>query len=266
MCEQQFATISFSIENGVGWITLNRPERLNSLDITLGEEMVKALEICVGDQEIRAVVITGSGRSFCSGGDIKSFSEFLDTDPSEPLRQATKLLNKIIMEIRLMPKPVLAAINGTASGAGISIALACDLRIASESARFKQAYTAIGLVPDGAWCLWVSLLGGFSRASEMIFLDPVYDSKKALEVGFVHEVVAPEKLMETAREWAEKLAKGPTLAFTRAKEELNHAMLSLLERHLEVERQNMIMAAQTEDYKEGLRAFFAKRPPVFSGK
>ncbi|MEW6274659.1 MAG: enoyl-CoA hydratase-related protein [Bacillota bacterium] len=261
-----FSAISFTRENSAGWITLNRPKRFNALDIAMCEELIKALEVCAADRRVRAVVITGAGKAFCSGGDVKYFSEFLKTDPSEPVRQATKLLNRLIIDIRLMPKPVLAVINGAAVGAGMSLALSCDLRIASRTAVFKQAYTSIGLVPDGAWSLLVSLFAGFGKASEMIFLDHVIDSNQALKIGLVNEVVEPEKLMDTAREWAAKLVNGPTLSFAQAKNELNHAMLNLLERQLELERQSIIMATQTEDYKEGLAAFLAKRTPVFTGK
>lgn len=261
-----FHTVNFKVDHSVAWIAFNRPERFNALDVAMGEELVGAFEKCAADSNVRAVVLTGTGKAFCSGGDVKYFSQFLETDPVEPIRQTTKLLNRLILEIRAMPKPVLASINGAVSGAGISIALACDLRVASSAAVFKQAYTAIGLVPDGAWCLWVSLLAGFGAASRMVFLDPVYDAGKALEIGLVDRVVDPEKLEEAAGEWAKKLGGGPTSAFALAKAELNHAMLPLLERHLEVERQSIMKAGQTEDFREGLAAFFAKRKPVFTGK
>jgi len=258
--------LSFEREKSVGWITLNRPERFNALDVAMSEELLKALEYCTKDREIRAVALTGAGKAFCSGGDVKYFSEYLEVDPGEPFRQVTKLLNRIIIELRLLPKPVLAVVNGVAGGAGMSLALACDLRIAATTAVFKQAYTSIGLVPDGAWNLWVSLFAGVGRASEMIFLDPVLCGKKAYELGLVNKVVEPEQLLTAAREWAEKLASGPTLAFARAKAELNHAVLGLLESQLEVERQGIMAAAQTEDYKRGLTAFLAKKTPQFTGK
>lgn len=258
--------LSFRRENSVGWITLNRPERFNALDIAMGEDLLKALETCAKDREIRAVALTGAGKAFCSGGDVKYFSEYLEADPGEPFRQVTKLLNRIIIELRLLPKPVLAVVNGVAGGAGMSLALACDLRIAATTAVFKQAYTSIGLVPDGAWNLWVSLLAGVGLASEMIFLDPVLCAKKAYELGLVNKVVEPEQLLTVAREWAEKLASGPTQAFAQAKVELNHAVLGLLESQLEVERQGIMAAAQTEDYQRGLTAFLAKKTPQFTGK
>lgn len=232
----------------MGWITFNRPERFNALDISLGEELVKVLEICAKSPDMRARNDDRFRESLLFGWGRQIFQRIFENRSKRTLRQVTKLLNRIIMDIRLVPKPVLAAINGVASGAGIIIALSCDLRIASASVKFKQAYTGIGLVPDGAWTIWVSLVAGYEKASEMIFLDPVYDSNKALEIGLVNQVVPPENLLDAAMEWAQKLANGPTLAFARSKDELNHAMLSLLERQLEVERQNMIKAAQTEDY------------------
>lgn len=259
-------TVTFKVENSVGWITMNRPERFNALNILMGEELTRVLEICSADSNVRAVVLTGSGKAFCSGGDVKYFSEFIDSDPVEPVRQASKHLNRIIGDIRNMPKPVIALINGVAGGAGISIAMSCDLRIASSSAVFKQAYTGIGLVPDGSWCLLVSMLAGYAAASRMLFLDPGYDAGKALQMGLVDQVADPDKLMETAGELAGRLAAGPTSAFALAKAELNSAMMSLLANQLEFERNSIMKASRTEDFREGLAAFLAKRKPVFKGK
>lgn len=161
-----------------------------------------------------------------------------------------------------MPKPVLAVINGAVSGAGMSLAFACDLRLCSSQARFKQAYTSLGLAPDVGWCLWVGLLAGFSKAAEMVFLDPVYSADQALAMGLVHRVVEPEKLEEATRAWTEQLAAGATYSFACAKADLNHAFLTLLERQLEVERKGVLEASTTSDYQEGLKAFRAKRNPT----
>jgi 2-(1,2-epoxy-1,2-dihydrophenyl)acetyl-CoA isomerase len=161
--------------DSVSVLRMNRPQSLNALSTGHLTDIVKGLEICAEDDEVRCVVLTGQGRAFCSGGDISEFRESLDTNPSEPLRQIIKLLNIAILAIRTMRKPVLAAINGAAGGAGISLAAACDLRLCAASARFRQAYTSLGLVPDGAWALLVPLLIGFSRANELIFLDTVFE-------------------------------------------------------------------------------------------
>jgi len=260
-----FKDIIFCKDGPVATITLNRPASFNALDLNIANELCAALETCRADQEIRVVVLTGSGKVFCSGGDIKYFEQFARTDPAEPVRCVLEPLHRIILSIRQMPKPVLAVINGSVGGAGMSLALACDLRLCSNKAKFKQAYTSLGLAPDAGWSLWVGLLAGFARASEMIFLDPVYDAEQALAMNLVHRVVAPEEIEEATLSWAEKLAAGATLSFAIAKANLNEALLPLLERQLETERQGVLNASQSGDYQEGLAAFLTKREPKFKG-
>lgn len=252
--------------DAVSVLRMNRPQSLNALSTGHLTDIVKGLEVCAEDDAVRCVVLTGQGRAFCSGGDIGEFRDSLDTNPSEPLRQIIKLLNIAILTIRTMRKPVLAAINGAAGGAGISLAAACDLRLCAASARFRQAYTSLGLVPDGAWALLVPLLIGFSRANELIFLDTVFDARQALEWGLVNRVVEDPELEREVHELSGRLARGATTAFAIAKENMNHSMMDLLERQLERERSGMIRAGKTRDYQEGARAFFAKRLPEFSGK
>ncbi|MFZ5631256.1 MAG: enoyl-CoA hydratase/isomerase family protein [Bacillota bacterium] len=262
----EWKTVILRSEDGVATIVLNRPEQFNALDFQLGDDLIAALEACIRDDTVRAVVLTGSGKAFCSGGDLKMAGEFAGDNPSEPYRQLTKRLNRIITEIRSLDKPVIAAINGAVGGAGLSIAAACDLRIASSAARFRQAYTNVGLVPDGGWMLLVPLLIGLGRASELLFLDPVFDAQKALEIGLVNRVVEPGELAGSALEWAGKLAGGPSRSFAIIKNLLNNSLLTLLERQLELERQGIIKAAGTGDYAEGLKAFFEKRAPQFTGR
>ncbi|HBC94976.1 MAG TPA: 2-(1,2-epoxy-1,2-dihydrophenyl)acetyl-CoA isomerase [Pelotomaculum sp.] len=260
-----FENILFAREGPVATITLNRPDTYNALAPNISSEMMAALEMCRKEQEIRAVVLTGSGKAFCSGGDIKYFEQFAGSNPAEPVRRLLEPLHRIVMDIRQMPKPVLAAINGAVGGAGMSLALSCDLRIASRQAKFKQAYTSLGLTPDVGWSLWVGLLAGFGKASEMIFLDPVYDAEQAQAMGLVHRVVEQEELMTASSLMAEQLARGATQSFAIAKAGLNHAFLTLLERQLEVERQGVLSASLTGDYQEGLEAFLTKRKPSFKG-
>lgn len=260
-----FKDIIFCKDGPAATITLNRPASFNALDLNISNELCAALETCRADQEIRVVVLTGCGKVFCSGGDIKYFEQFASSDPAEPVRRVLEPLHRIILSIRQMPKPVLAVINGSVGGAGMSLALACDLRLCSSKAKFKQAYTSLGLAPDAGWSLWVGLLAGFARASEMIFLDPVYDAQQALAMNLVHKLVAPEEIEEATRLWAEKLAAGATRSFAIAKANLNGALLPLLERQLEAERQGVLNASQSGDYQEGLAAFLAKREPVFKG-
>jgi 2-(1,2-epoxy-1,2-dihydrophenyl)acetyl-CoA isomerase len=262
----EFEHILLEKWDSVSVLRMNRPQSLNALSTGHLTDIVKGLEICAEDDAVRCVVLTGQGRAFCSGGDIGEFRDSLDTNPSEPLRQIIKLLNIAILAIRTMHKPVLAAINGAAGGAGISLAAACDLRLCAASARFRQAYTSLGLVPDGAWALLVPLLIGFSRANELIFLDTVFDARQALEWGLVNRVVEDPELEREVHELSGRLARGATTAFAIAKENMNHSMMDLLERQLERERSGMIRAGKTRDYQEGARAFFAKRLPEFSGK
>lgn len=258
-------TVKLKAYNGVVVITLNRPENFNALDFDMAEDLILVLETCQKDSACKAVVITGADKSFCSGGDLKMAKQYIDTEPAEPYRQLTKRLDRIIKDIRLLNKPVIAAINGSVGGGGLSIAVACDLRIASSKAKFRQAYTSVGLVPDGGWMLLVPLLIGFGKTNELLYLDPVFDANKALEMGLINEVVEPETLQERALEMAEIIARGPTRSFAIIKNIVNNSLLTLLERQLELERQGIINAAETSDYIEGINAFFDKRTPRFTG-
>jgi len=251
-------------QNGKGWITLNRPH-YNALNLELANELIQALENCCEDENVKVVILTGAGEGFCSGGDLEAARESEDPDPSDYWKHLTRRLNRIIVDIRYLRKPIIAAINGPAAGAGLSIAAACDLRIAARSAVFKQAWTSVGLVPDGAWTLFIPILIGFGRASEMVFMDPVLTAEKALEIGLVNAVVDDDKFNEEVDRWAEKLKNGATEAFARAKELLNESMLSLLEAQLSRERREIITTALTGDYREGMHAFLEKREPRFKG-
>jgi len=252
-------------DRGVAVVTLNRPEALNALDEELARDLREALRECEGEA-VRSVVLTGAGRGFCAGGDLRFFRGFRDGDPTRPFRELAGGLNQIIIALRRLAKPVVAAVNGAASGAGISLACACDLRIAAQSAIFRQAYTAAGLSPDGGWTLLVPLLTGLGRASELLYLNPVLDASQALAYGLVNRVVEDGRLMESALEMARQLAAGPTAAFARSKELFNRALMSGLYAQLDLEKQGITASAGTDDYLEGLAAFLEKRPPVFSGR
>lgn len=250
--------------DGIATISLNRPKEYNAVNFDLFNDLIKAFEICHADKDVKAVIVTGKGKAFCSGGDVAMFKSSPDT--SETLRQLTKLLSVVITEIRYIPKPVIAMINGVAAGVGISIAAACDLRICASSAQFRQAYTSIGLVPDGAWTLLVPQLIGFGRATELMLLDPLFDATEALEYGLVNRVVEEAELEQVTRDIAAKITQGPSISFAIAKDNLNNAFLGLLERQLELERRGLIWAGSTADVQEGLTAFFERRKPRFQGK
>ena len=182
------------------------------------------------------------------------------------LRQLTKLLTLVITGIRYIPKPVIAMINGATAGVGISIAAACDLRICGSSAKFKQAYTSVGLVPDGAWSLLIPYLIGFGKATEMVLLDPLLDAGQALEYGLVNRVVKDSELEKVTLDIACQLSMGTSLSYAIAKENMNNALYGLLERQLELERKGVISIGKTMDFNEGLTAFFEKRKPNYVGR
>ena len=259
-----FESIIFEQADNVAVICMNRPKELNTLSMTLVADILKAIEICWDDSGIKAVVITGNGKIFCAGGDAVTFKN--SPDLGDTARQMTKAFDPLISGIRRMGKPVIAMINGAAMGAGLSLAAACDLRICGASAVFRQAYTSVGLVPDGAWSLFVPLLIGFGRANGFIFLDPTVDARKALEIGLVNEVVEDAELEAVTLKHAARLAKGPLTAFAIAKENLNRAMLTLLESQLEQERLGIMKAGRTKDAIEGLESMLSRRKPDFKGE
>ncbi|MBF7083614.1 enoyl-CoA hydratase/isomerase family protein [Desulfallas sp. Bu1-1] len=258
-------TLVLEKKNNKGYIKMNRPH-YNALNLKLANEMIKALENCCEDENVKVVILTGFNQGFCSGGDLVAARESEDSDPSDYWKHLTRRLNRIIVDIRYMRKPIIAAINGPVAGAGMSIMAACDLRIATRSAVFKQAWTSIGLVPDGAWTLFVPLLIGFGRTSELVFMDPLLTADQALQMGLVNAVADDDKFTGEVERWADQLKTGAAEAFARAKELLNDAMLPLLEAQLSRERREIVNTAQTNDYREGLHAFLEKRRPNFQGK
>lgn len=244
-------------------ITLNRPNSYNALDFTILPELEHCLDDCGNDPNIHVVVLTGAGAAFCSGGDIVLFDSHPKGAPYV-CHELTKNLNRIIIELRRMPQPVIACINGAVGGAGISLAAACDIRIASTTAKFRQGYTGIGLVPDGGWTLTIPLLIGWGRACELLFFNRTFDAEQALRWGLVNQIAHPEHLTYTTWKLAKELAAGPRQAFAIIKEKLNRAFLGGLELQLEEDRRGIVMAARTKDSKEGFRAFLEKRKPNFS--
>ncbi len=262
----ELETVTYAKSDGVATITLNRPKSFNSINLDLGRDLVLALESANDDQNVRAVILTGSGKFFCTGGDLNYFTSYMNTDRSEPFRQVIKNLNIAVMLIRRMPKPVIAMINGAAGGAGVSLAASCDLRICGASVRFRQAYTSIALAGDGGWSLFVPLLVGMGKAMELTLLDPMFGAQEALEWGLVTKVVDDAELEKVSMEIASNLAKGPTYAYALAKENINRSVLVMLESQIELERTGMINASRSDDYPEGIKAFFEKRKAAFTGK
>ncbi len=259
-----FETIILDRSNGISTIRMNRPKEMNTLNFGLTKDILKALEVCWDDAATKVVVITGSGKAFCAGGDVVAFKDAADM--GDATRQMTKDFDPLISGIRRIHKPVIAMINGICMGAGLSLAAACDLRICAASAVFRQAYTSVGLTPDGAWGLHVPLLIGFGHASELIFTDPMIDAKRACEIGLVTEVVDDAELEAKTMEKAGRMAKGPLTAYAIAKDNLNRAMLSMLESQLEQERIGIMKAGRAHDAREGIAAILERRKPEFTGE
>lgn len=253
--------VRLDVSDATATITLNRPEVLNALNLSMTEELVRVIQMCKDDDNVRALIITGAGRGFCAGGDMKAAWQHIHAggDPRHFFRDLTVPLHRAISDIRLIEKPVIAAINGSIGGAGMSLAAACDLRLAVEGAKFRQAYTSMGLVPDGGWTLIVPQIIGAAKAMELLLVDPVLDARQALALGFVHEVVPDDKLQERTRELTTQLTHGSTTAFRGAKALVNAALFPMLETQLERERQQLMAQGGTKDFLERLSAFLQRK-------
>jgi 2-(1,2-epoxy-1,2-dihydrophenyl)acetyl-CoA isomerase len=262
-----YETVQLNVQDSVAELTLNRPERLNAWNDQLGRELNKAvLEDCA-DPSVRSVLITGAGRGFSSGADVKEMLERgssgeRSADVGDLLRER---YHPIIRGIRELPKPVVAAVNGPAVGIGCSLALACDLIWAAESAVFGLAFVNIGLVPDGGSTFLVPAAAGKARALEMALLGDPLAASKALEWGLINRVVPDAKLMEEARGLARRLAAGPTLSYAQSKRALNNSVMKNMEEQLDLEADIQSQMTGSADFLEGITAFVQKREPDFKG-
>jgi 2-(1,2-epoxy-1,2-dihydrophenyl)acetyl-CoA isomerase len=262
-----YQCLLYDVQERVATLTLNRPERLNALGDSLRDDLHDALNEAVRDPEVRVLVITGAGKGFCSGGDVKSMSERAESSssPSATERYAP-IRDRIILAMRDCPKPIIAAVNGAAAGAGMNLALACDLRIAASTAKFTQAFVKRGLTPDWGGSYFLPRVVGIAKASELLFTGDVIDAAKALELGIVNAVVAPEALMAETRALARRIAAGPPVAIALTKRAIHHNQDVDLRAALEFESFIQSVARDTEDYREGVKAFIEKRSPTFRGR
>lgn len=261
--ESNTAVLLAEADSGVLTLTLNRPERLNAITGGLLDALTTALRAAADDDAVRAVILTGAGRAFCSGQDLKWAAE--RGEGIDIRRELGEHYTPAINAIREIPKPVIAAVNGTAAGAGFSLTLPCDLRIAAESATFVMAFVRIGLIPDAASTYFLPRLIGPARSAEMMMLGDAIDAQRAQEIGLVSRVVPDPELMPAARQMAQRLAAGPrSLAFI--KEALQLSASNDLDQQLGVEERLQEAAASTEDFFEGVGAFLQKRAPSFRGR
>jgi len=254
----------FTEDNGnVAYITLNRPDRLNSFDMKLGKELYSVLHDISDTKSIRAVIIKGTGKGFCGGGDVKEMH--LSTDKSKFLRELTQAIHKCVIEIRSMEKPVIAAVNGFAFGAGLSLALACDIIISVKDTKFGTGFIGIGLAPGCGTQLLTELIG-YQRACEFILTSEIFTPEKALELGIINKIVESNELDNAVEEYANKFRKLAPIAVGKAKMLINKGMENDMIAHLDLESKTAAFSAGSEDFKEGVAAFVEKRKPTFRGK
>lgn len=257
-------SILLKIENQVAYITFNRPEVFNSFNREMALLLQDTLDQCEQNNEVRAIVITGSGKAFCAGQDLKEVT----TPELNPgfKKILEEHYNPIITRIRNINKPIVGAVNGVAAGAGANIALACDLVIASDKASFIQAFSKIGLVPDSGGTFFLPRLIGFQKATALMMLGDKVTAEEAEELGMIFKVIPFEEFDTEVEKLAVKLANMPTKAIGFIKELLNKSITNTLEEQLDLESKLQIESAQSEDYSEGVNAFIEKRKPIFKGK
>ncbi len=259
-----YETILYEVSERVATITLNRPDKLNAFNDVMIQESIDAFKQAGRSDDVRCVLITGAGRGFSSGQDLKDVQEREDNfSIGDHLRRG---YNRLIERMVTLEKPVIGAINGVAAGAGCGVAVACDLRIASEEAAFIQVFSKVGLVPDSGSTWLLPRLIGYARAYEMAVTADKVGADKALQWGLVNQVVPAGQLMEIARAWAQRLADGPTKAYGLTKRAMYRAWDSNLQEALEYEAMLQNVASQSADHREGVQAFLEKRAPQYQGR
>lgn len=256
-----FETITYEIKEGVAWLTLNRPDKLNAFIAQMNREIKKAIQSASKDESVRCVVITGEGRAFCSGQDLSEVTE--DMDHGQVLRDH---YGPMIMQIRQCEKPIIAAINGVAAGAGFSLALACDFRLISERASLVNAFIHVGLIPDSGNLYYLSQLVGVAKAAELAILGEKIGAQEAVEIGLATRLIETDSWDEEVTKFATRLGSMPTKAISLIKQSLKDVDSLSFEQYLEKEAQGQRIAGLSEDHREGVTAFMEKRKPQFKGK
>ncbi len=262
-----YSTLLYDKSEGVATITLNRPDKSNAFDDTMIAELLDAFKTVERDEQVRVVVVTGAGKNFCAGQDLGAIQERYQSPDGVNFRaHLQKSYIPIVARIRKIEKPFVAAVNGAAAGAGLGLACACDLRYASESAKFRTAFIGIALAPDSGISFLLPRLIGLGRASEMALTNELIDAPTALQYGLVNRVFKPEELMYKTRELALTLAHAPTKGIGLTKRAFNRSFAVDLDTALEHEAFLQEIAGHSEDHREGVQAFIERRPPQFKGK
>jgi 2-(1,2-epoxy-1,2-dihydrophenyl)acetyl-CoA isomerase len=263
---RRYETVDVNRDGAAVKIALNRPDRMNAWSDGLSQDLLAVLREVAADETVRAVMLTGNGRAFCSGADLKDGAGDAVAGKLDTYTTLTRWYHPIVTTIREMPKPVLTAVNGPAAGAGLSLALAGDLVVAAESAYFMLAFAGIGLVPDGGASLFVPSRVGFARAAEMAMLGERVSAAKAVDWGLINSAWPDAEFAAKAGALLARLAAGPTRSYAGSKRELNHWMYDRMAAHLELEASIQGELAASADFVEGVSAFLQKRPPEFGGK
>jgi 2-(1,2-epoxy-1,2-dihydrophenyl)acetyl-CoA isomerase len=261
----EYTTLLFDVRDNVAHITLNRPDAANSINLEMGKDLMHAALRCDEDPEIRAVLISGAGKIFSGGGDLKAFTAKGDQLPYH-IKEITTYLHAAMSRLTRMDAPVVSAVHGAVAGAGMSIAIACDIVVAAETTRFMVAYTRAGLVPDGSSTYFLPRIVGLKRALELTLTNRMFSAQEALQWGLVTRVVPDNELIEKARAIAVQLAAGPTRAYGISKRLLHSGWTETLETQMENESQAIANSARTADAREGITAFLEKRPPKYKGQ
>jgi enoyl-CoA hydratase/carnithine racemase len=258
--------IKVAENDGIVTITLNRPDRLNAFVGHMRRDLAEALEEAGSDPHVRVVVLKGEGRAFCAGGDVQFMAELVERNDTEEFARILGAARRVILAVRQMTKPVIASIEGPAYGAGFNLALACDLRIASSNATFSQSFVKLGFHPDWGGTYFLPRLVTSNIACELFFLGDTIDATEALRLGLLNRVVAPDELEAETRKLAERLREGPAVSIAAAKHAVYASEHDGLEKMLQYEVEAQIRCFESEDGREGVRAFMEKRPPRFTGR
>lgn len=254
-----------SQDGGIATVRLNAPGSMNALSIPMAQRLGEAFTDLGDNPAVRVLVLTGTGRGFCAGGDVQSFYDNRD-DPYDVMQQVLDALHGAVQVMLELPFPTIAAINGVVAGAGMGVALATDLAVASDAAVFTMAYTGIGVSPDGSSTFFLPRLVGTRFAMEMILTNRLIDAHEALALGLVNEVAAADEFDETVAKLAGRLAKGPTQAYVRARKLVRSAHANSPTEQMSAEAESILAAGDTHDFYEGISAFIEKRKPTFTGK